>query len=62
MASKPPRFLICDRDAKLSGDVISIVKQNGTEPVRTASVSPHGNKIISSPRLGGLHHRYTVAA
>ena len=28
----------------------------------TAGVSPHGNKIISLPRLGGLHHRYTVAA
>ena len=28
----------------------------------TASVSAHGNKIISFPRLGGLHHRYTVAA
>jgi len=27
-----------------------------------ASISPSGNKIISLPRLGGLHHRYTVAA
>ena len=27
-----------------------------------ASVSPSGNKIISWPRLGGLHHRYAVAA
>jgi putative transposase len=27
-----------------------------------ASVSPGGNKIISWPRLGGLHHRYAVAA
>jgi hypothetical protein len=26
-----------------------------------ASVSPGGNKIISWPRLGGLHRRYTVA-
>jgi transposase InsO family protein len=26
------------------------------------SVSPGGNKIISWPRLGGLHHRYAVAA
>ena len=23
---------------------------------------PNGNKIVSLPRLGGLHHRYTVAA
>jgi len=45
MASKPPRFLICDRDAKLSGDVISIVKQNGTEPVRTAFRSPWQNGV-----------------
>jgi putative transposase len=28
----------------------------------TASASPGGNKIISLPRLGGLHHRYMVAA
>jgi putative transposase len=27
-----------------------------------ASVSPGGNKIISWPRLGGLHPRYAVAA
>ena len=27
-----------------------------------ASVSPSGREIISLPRLGGLHHRYTVAA
>jgi len=27
-----------------------------------ASVSPRANKIISLPRLGGLHHRYAVAA
>jgi transposase InsO family protein len=27
-----------------------------------ASASPSGSKIISMPRLGGLHHRYAVAA
>jgi transposase InsO family protein len=27
-----------------------------------ASVPPRGQKVISLPRLGGLHHRYTVAA
>ena len=27
-----------------------------------ASASPSGNAIISLPRLGGLHHRYTLAA
>jgi transposase InsO family protein len=123
---QPHRFLIFDRDAKFSADVISTVKQNGTEPVRTAFRSPWQNgiaerwvgsvrrdlldavivlnqrhlrrllkeyiryyhedrthlglgkdtpsgrvaasaprcesKIISLPRLGGLHHRYVVAA
>ncbi len=123
---QPHRFLIFDRDAKFSADVISSVKRNGTEPVRTAyrspwqngiaerwggsvrrdlldhvivlnqrhmrrllsdyvryyhedrthlglgkdapggrvapSEPPRGNKIISLPRLGGLHHRYMVAA
>ena len=123
---KPHRFLIFDRDAKFSADVISTVKQNGTEPVRTAfrspwqngiaerwvgsvrrdlldhvivlnqrhlrrllkeyvryyhedrthlglgkdtprgrlaaSVPPCASKIISLPRLGGLHRRYLVAA
>jgi len=122
----PHRFLIFDRDAKFSADVISTVKQNGTEPVRTAFRSPWQNgiaerwvgsvrrdlldhvivlnqrhlrrllknylhyyhedrthlglgkdtpggrvtalappsadKVVSMPRLGGLHHRYTVAA
>ena len=123
---QPHRFIIFDRDAKFSADVISTVKQNGTEPVRAAfrspwqngvaerwvgsvrrdlldhviilnerhlrrllrdyvryyhedrthlglgkdtpcgrvaaSVSPCASKIIPLPRLGGLHHRYTVAA
>ena len=27
-----------------------------------ASVPPRGQKVISLPRLGGLHHRYAVAA
>ena len=122
----PHRFLIFDRDAKFSADVISTVKQRGTEPVRTAFRSPWQNgvaerwvgsvrrdlldhvivlnqrhlrrllknylhyyhedrtqlglgkdtpggrvtalappnadKVVSMPRLGGLHHRYMVAA
>src|ERR1039457_1351045 len=37
---RPQRFLIFDRDAKFSADVISTVKQNGTQPVRTAFRSP----------------------
>jgi putative transposase len=28
----------------------------------TATRSPAENKILSFPRLGGLHHRYAVAA
>ena len=29
----PHRFLIFDQDTKLSADVVSLVKQNGTKPV-----------------------------
>ena len=39
---------------------LQAAKQNGTK--RTRAVSPRANKIISLPRLGGLHHRYAVAA
>ena len=33
-------------------------------PGGRVAASPHssGHKVISLPRLGGLHHRYTVAA
>ena len=41
------RFLIFDRDAKFSADVISIVKENGAEPVRTAFRSPWQNVLPS---------------
>ena len=123
---QPERFLIFDRDAKFSADVVSTVKAIGSQPRRTAFRSPWQNgvaerwvgsvrrdildhvivlnqrhlrrllneyvryyhedrthlglakdtpsgrvrapvppncrKIISLSRLGGLHHRYTVAA
>jgi putative transposase len=123
---QPHRFLIFDRDAKFCADVISAIRQNATEPVRTAfrspwqngvaerwvgsvhrdlldhvivlnqrhlrrllrdyvryyhedrthlglgkdtpggrvaaSTVPSASKIVSLPRLGGLHHRYMVAA
>jgi transposase InsO family protein len=123
---QPHRFLIFDRDAKFSADVISTVKVMGGQPIRTAFRSPWQNgiaerwvgsvrrdlldqvivlnrkhlrrllneyvryyhedrthlefgkdtpggrvatsvpsnrhKVISLPRLGGPHHRYTVAA
>jgi putative transposase len=119
------RFLLFDRDAKFDADVVSAVKEMGSEPTRTAFRSPWqngvaerwvgscrrdlldhviilnerhlkrlmssyllyyhedrthlglakdtpagrateirsaGEKIQSFPRLGGLHHRYAVAA
>jgi putative transposase len=28
----------------------------------TEPASPYASKIMSLPRLGGLHHRYTIAA
>ena len=120
------RFLLFDRDTKFGTDVVSAVRDMGSQPTRTtfrslwqngvaerwvgscprdlldqviilnerhlkrlmssyllyyhedrthlglgkdtpvgrvaASLSPSGSKIISLPRLGGLHHRYTVAA
>ncbi len=42
---QPHRFLIFDRDAKFSAEVISTVKQNGMEPIRTAFRSPWQNRI-----------------
>src|SRR5664279_2949003 len=123
---QPHRFLLFDRDAKFGAEVVSAVRDIGSEPTRmafrspwqngvaerwvgscrrdlldhvillnerhlkrlmslylryyhedrthlglgkdtpvgrvAASVSPSGKKIISLPRLGGLHHRYAVAA
>ena len=120
------RFLLFDRDSKFGADVISAVKDLGSQPISTAFRSPWqngvaerwvgscrrdlldhvivlneqhlkrlmseyvryyhedrthlglakdtptgrpaalcpvvGSKIHSSPRLGGLHHRYAVAA
>ncbi len=42
---QPHRFLIFDRDAKFSVEVISTVKQNCMEPIRTAFRSPWQNGI-----------------
>jgi putative transposase len=120
------RFVIFDRDAKFSAEVVSTVKAMGGQPIRTAFRSPwqngiaerwvgsvrrdlldhvialhrrhlrrllteyvryyhqdrthlglaketphgrvagpapsRGQRVVSLPRLGGLHHRYTVAA
>ena len=123
---QPHRFLLFDRDSKLGADVVSAVRDIGSQPTRTAFRSPWQNgvaerwvgscrrdlldhvivlnerhlkrlmaeyvgyyhedrthlglakdtpagrtiaipsgterKIQSLPRLGGLHHRYAVAA
>ena len=123
---QPHRFLLFDRDAKFGVDVISVVRDMGSQPTRTAFRSPWqngvaerwvgscrrdllehvivlnerhlkrlmgeyvryyhedrthlglakdtpagrptairsgaGSEIQSLPRLGGLHHRYAVAA
>jgi hypothetical protein len=33
-----------------------------TPAVRTAREASRGGRVISMPRLGGLHHRYDLAA
>ena len=42
---QPERFLIFDRDAKFSADVVSTVKAMGSQPIRTAFRSPWQNGI-----------------
>jgi hypothetical protein len=39
-SEQPHRFLIFDRDAKFCADVMSAIRKNATEPVRTAFRSP----------------------
>ena len=57
---QPHRFLIFDRDAKFSEEVILAAKQNGMEPVRTAFRSPWQNGIaerwVGSVRRDLLDH------
>ncbi len=57
---QPYKFLIFDRDAKFSAEVVSAIKQNGTEPVRTAFRSPWQNGIaerwVGSVRRDLLNH------
>jgi putative transposase len=48
---QPYRFLIFDRDAKFSADVVRTVKQNGMQPVRTAFRVP-GRTASPSVGLG----------
>jgi putative transposase len=57
---EPPRFLIFDRDAKFSADIVSTVKAMGTRPVRTAFHSPWQNGVaerwVGSVRRDLLDH------
>jgi len=57
---QPHRFLIFDRDAKFSADVISTVEHNSTKIVRTAFRSPWQNGIaerwVGSVRRDLLDH------
>jgi putative transposase len=57
---QPHRFLIFDRDAKFSADVISTVEHNSTKIVRTAFRSPWQNGIaerwVGSVRWDLLDH------
>jgi transposase InsO family protein len=56
----PERFLIFDRDAKFSADVVSAVKAMGSQPIRTAFRSPWQNGIaerwVGSVRRDLLDH------
>ena len=61
---QPQRFLVFDRDAKFSADVVWTVQQNGTEPVRTAFRSPWQNGVaerwVGSVRRELLDHVIVV--
>jgi transposase InsO family protein len=70
-----PRYLIYDNDSIFSDKVTDAIKYLGIEPKRTAYRSPWQNRtaercsvevrpsldarVVGSPRVGGLHHRYT---
>jgi putative transposase len=61
---QPHRFLIFDRDAKFSAEVVALVVQNGTEPVRTAFRSPWQNGVaerwVGSVRRDLLDHVFIL--
>jgi hypothetical protein len=42
---QPHRFLLCDRDEKFGVDVVSAVRDMGSEPTRTAFRSPWQNGV-----------------
>ena len=57
---QPHRFLIFDRDAKFSADVVSTVKAMGSQPIRAAFRSPWQNGVaerwVGSVRRDLLGH------
>jgi len=57
---QPHRFLLFDRDAKFGADVVSAVKEMGSEPTRTAFRSPWQNGVaerwVESCRRDLLDH------
>lgn len=51
-----------DRRSNLE-DRTHLALENGTPAAREARGDPGGGyKVVSMPRLGGLHHRYNSAA
>jgi putative transposase len=57
---QPHRFLLFDRDAKFGADVVSAVKNIGSQPTRTAFRSPWQNGVaerwVGSCRRDLLDH------
>ena len=57
---QPHRFLLFDRDAKFGADVVSAVRDMGSEPTRTAFRSPWQNGVaerwVGSCRRDLLDH------
>ena len=57
---QPHRFLLFDRDAKFGADVVSAVRDMGSEPIRTAFRSPWQNGVaerwVGSSRRDLLDH------
>jgi hypothetical protein len=43
---EPHRFLLFDRDAKFGADVVSAVRDMGSEPIRTAFRSPWQSGVV----------------
>jgi len=61
MAYKEPhRFLLFDRDAKFGAEVVSAVRDMGSEPIRTTFRSPWQNGVaecwVGSCRRGLLEN------